>query len=56
MRCGHRNLRASDNTYSIAGIYPVIVRHNDSTKNTRMITMITLTQDKYALVKVSFSM
>jgi hypothetical protein len=37
-------------------IHPIAVWHSDSNKGTYIITTITLTSDKHALVRVSFSM
>jgi hypothetical protein len=45
----------SDNRYSSAGICPIVISHSNSTKGTHIIAMITLTLDKHALVKASFS-
>jgi hypothetical protein len=46
---------ASGSMYLSVGIHPITARYSNSTKGTRIISMITLTPDKHALVKASFS-
>jgi hypothetical protein len=52
---GHRRPSAPDYKYLSIGIHPIAAWHNNISTGTRIITMITLTPDKLALVKTVFS-
>jgi hypothetical protein len=55
-RRGRRHRHEPTSRFSIDRICPITVYHSNYTKGTRIIVMITLAVDKYALVKVGFSM
>jgi hypothetical protein len=47
---------APDNMHSSTEIHPVTALHSNSCTRTHIVTMITLTMDKFILVKVGFSL
>jgi hypothetical protein len=51
----HRRPCAPDSRYLSIGIHPVTTWHRNFTTGTRIITMITMTLDKFALIKAGFS-
>jgi hypothetical protein len=53
--CNHKCAHAPDNRHASTGISFITVKHNNSFTRTRIIDMITLTSDKFILVKVGFS-
>jgi hypothetical protein len=54
-RHGHRHPCVPGSRYLSVGIHPTVVWHSNSIKGIHIICMITLTVDKYTLLKASFS-